>query len=240
MKQAHLAVGFILIMTSSWPALAAEANCGQPKPEWRACKTAADCTLIDDGCGMIRMATSKASAKDAQAFYTCHSKGSTCPQMSPEQKNPALIVKCEAYGVKFPNAKPPKLECMRLTDIVGMAINNDDLARIEAAITESGDVDMSLSHIHETPLTLAAMNSKVEQVRWLLGKGAKVNFRTTNGYTALMFAAMSRASDKKNVLETITLLLKSGADKTLRNGRGESAHDLAVQVKNQDVVKLLK
>lgn len=219
-------------------ALAADQTCGEMNRQWTACKSASDCTWVADGCGKKRIAANKLHAAAAEKFYSCQTKQEDCGNDYGGETN--TILKCEAYGVKFAGVKSPKPSCMGLSTVADFAINNNDRQKLEAVIAESRDVDMSLSHIHETPLSLASLNAKTEIVRWLLGKGAKVNFQTKNGYTSLMFAATSRSEDKKSTEETIKLLLASGADKNLRNSRGESALDQAKAAKNVIAVKLLQ
>lgn len=233
---------FVVAFLLSSTIYAKESDCGKWDSKWYACKTVEDCVVIADECGVKRIVIGKANASKAQKIYECKMKSASCPTSS-EKTIEIPIVKCEAYGVNFPgakNVKPVEKSCLRLSDIVGMAINNGDLPRIESAINEAKDVDMSLSHIHETPLTLAALNAKTDVVEYLLKKGAKINFQTANGYTALMFVAGNSYSNKTSAVETAKLLLKSGADKKLKNSRGETALDQAKLVKNSDLINLLK
>ena len=66
---------------------------------------------------------------------------------------------------------------------------------------------------------MAARNSNIdsslETVRLLLGKGANVNLADRNGWTALMLAAYNFAIYSDS--ETIGLLLENGADASLIN-----------------------
>lgn len=231
----------LLITSFLFPFIAGaiEKKCGQNNPDWHLCKSVEECVLATDGCGDKRVPVNKTSLAQAEKYYACSTHKEDCSSEHIEAPNNRFL-KCEAYGMHFPGAKPPKTSCVRLSDIVGMAIINEDRVRLTAAIAEAKDVDMPLSHIYETPLTLAALNSKVALVEWLVQKGAKVNFQTKNGYTALMFAATSPSGDKKAIRETISLLLKLGANKSLRNDRGESALDQAKLAKNSEAAELLK
>lgn len=177
-------------------------------------------------------------AKAIENFYTCRASKDKCEKVGGGEVS--KILKCDSYGLKHIKATRSKPSCVGLSTLADFAINNSDQKKLATIITESKDVDMSLSHIHETPLTLAALNARIEIVRWLLSEGAKVNFQTKNGYTPLMFAVTSRSENKKDVEETIKVLLAAGADKSLRNSRGESAMDLARTSKNDIAAKLLK
>jgi len=66
------------------------------------------------------------------------------------------------------------------------------------------------------------------------GEGLDIDVRDEYGYTALHLAA-----DRGNV-DTIELLLKHGADKTLKDTDGYSAVDLATIAQRPDIVALLE
>jgi len=235
-------MNLILILSLSSLLHAKDTACGKWDQKWYSCKTSDDCSIVADECGSKRIVVNKASVPDVEKYYTCRGRNAGCAANT-EKPEALPIVKCEAYRVHFPEAKNVKSAepvCIRLSDIVGMAIANSDVKRIESAIDEAKNVDMPLSHINETPLTLAALNAKTDVVEFLLKKKAKINFQTTNGYTALMFTAGNSYSDKKAAVETVKLLLKSGADKNLKNSRGETALNLAKLVKNSDLINLLK
>jgi len=58
-------------------------------------------------------------------------------------------------------------------------------------------------------------------VRWLLGKGAEVNAKTSDGATPLHKAA---AAGKLDITQ---ILVEAGADPALKTSRGETPGDLA-------------
>jgi uncharacterized protein len=60
-----------------------------------------------------------------------------------------------------------------------------------------------------TPVILAAGGGHYEVVRWLLEKGANVNHRDKNGWTALFLASLI------GYIPLVMLLLERGADRTL-------------------------
>lgn len=72
-----------------------------------------------------------------------------------------------------------------------------------------------------TPLHYAASAPEPEAVALLLERGAVVDALAPNGTTPMMMAAQYGTED------AATLLLKRGADARLRNGRGQTAADLA-------------
>ena len=73
-----------------------------------------------------------------------------------------------------------------------------------------------------TLLHLAAKKDKPELISYLLTLGIGINQKDNNGYTALHKAAMTT----KN-LKTLKLLIKKGADKSIKTEFGESVYDLA-------------
>ena len=111
---------------------------------------------------------------------------------------------------------------------------------LSASLKDAGNIDLPLSHIYETPLTLAAMNARPKLVKFLIAKGAAVNHQTSTRYTALMLAAMASTGDAKDRIETIKILLQHGAARSARNIYGETAEDAARNAKNFDILKLLQ
>lgn len=120
------------------------------------------------------------------------------------------------------------------------AIGMGDLKSFNTLLPQLKNVDEPFNPIGETPLTLAAYNDQYEMVDALLKKGAKVNYQTKNGYSALIFAAMVMRPPVENAIKTVRLLLAAGADKTLRNGDHDSAYDLALKRKQTELANLLK
>jgi hypothetical protein len=83
-----------------------------------------------------------------------------------------------------------------------------------------------------TALHVAAAMRRIDLVE-LLAPGASVDAQLANGITALHIAAMSGDVD------SITLLLKCGADKSLRDRTGQSALDWAQRNKHPAAAELL-
>jgi ankyrin repeat protein len=86
-----------------------------------------------------------------------------------------------------------------------------------------------------TPLMIAAFKNKPEMIKALVNFKAKVNLTSlSSGMTALHYAAKSNAS------ESITALLKAGANKKLKDKKGRSPLDIAKLVKAKSGILLLK
>jgi ankyrin repeat protein len=85
-----------------------------------------------------------------------------------------------------------------------------------------------------TPLHYAATGPNVEVVALLLGLGASIDGRAPNGNTPLMMAA--RFGDENSV----KLLVQRGANKTLRNDRNQTAADLATIADRPWLLPMLK
>lgn len=120
------------------------------------------------------------------------------------------------------------------------AITANHIAKVRTLIPLLKDIDQPFNDIRETPLTLSALNARYEITKLLLDNGAKVNQQTTNGYTALMFAALSRVDmHTDSALKTAKVLLAAGADKAVRNRDGKTARDFAIETGHTDIAKLL-
>ena len=84
-------------------------------------------------------------------------------------------------------------------------------------------------------LTLAAYYGFEDCVEVLLRHGAPVNAQSVSGQTPLMRAVGSRS------LPTVSLLLASGADRSLRTQSGLTALDIAVALgSDEDIINALK
>jgi len=84
-----------------------------------------------------------------------------------------------------------------------------------------------------TPLHYACSGPDNGVVAWLLAQGADLNARSPNGTTPLMMAA------RYGALDTADILLKAGADASLRNEQQLSAADFARAAGRDALIKRL-
>jgi ankyrin repeat protein len=93
-------------------------------------------------------------------------------------------------------------------------------------LLDSGAPMLAVSNNNESNLAInaAAAGRRNDVVRLLVERGCPPDARASDqGYTALHLAA-----NNGNV-ELVDFLLRAGADRTLKTGAGQTAHDLAVQ-----------
>jgi uncharacterized protein len=93
-------------------------------------------------------------------------------------------------------------------------------------LLDSGAPMLAVSNNNESnlPINAAAAGRRNDVVRLLVERGCPPDARASDqGYTALHLAA-----NNGNV-ELVEFLLHSGADRNLRTGAGQTAHDLAVK-----------
>lgn len=79
------------------------------------------------------------------------------------------------------------------------AIVKGDIETVKKFIEYGANVNETTDGV--TPLMLAARYNKVEIVKLLLEKGAKVGEKDERGYTAIMYAEMSKATDTLELLK---------------------------------------
>jgi cytohesin len=82
-------------------------------------------------------------------------------------------------------------------------------------------------------LIYAAEIGDAESVAKLIVKGAEVNSRSRNGFTALQCAV------KSNSIKTVAELLNCGADVTLKDHLGNSALHMAITIGSNEIAHLL-
>jgi len=90
-----------------------------------------------------------------------------------------------------------------------------------------------------TPLLEAVTHARLDAARMLIEHGADVNLGDSNSTTPLMAAAKT-SPDIQNPADFITLLLKHGAKRGLKDSRGRIAFQLAIESKNAAAVALLR
>ncbi len=106
------------------------------------------------------------------------------------------------------------------TNALNQASFGGHLSTVGLLIAKGADVNIRTEFNDYTPLLSAVDNGHIAVVKLLLERGAQVNARDFKGSTALHSAGMQ----KDNAL--IQLLLKYGADPSIRNAGGYSYKDL--------------
>ncbi|OYU79685.1 MAG: hypothetical protein CFE23_12865 [Flavobacterium sp. BFFFF1] len=93
--------------------------------------------------------------------------------------------------------------------------------------------DLNYNNGRGTALMAAVMNGNISIISKLLAQHANVDLTSADGKTALMYAVYF------NKNEAAKLLIKSGADKTLKDNEGKTALDMAQFNKNTELIILL-
>ena len=89
-----------------------------------------------------------------------------------------------------------------------------------------------------TALIKAASRGRLEVIKFLLNKRAKLNIANTSGNTAIM-EAIKTSNQYQTSVESVEWLLETGADVMLLNKEGMNCLMLAVQVGNFEIVEKL-
>ncbi|MEK6793436.1 MAG: ankyrin repeat domain-containing protein [Spirochaetota bacterium] len=162
--------------------------------------------------------------------------------------NPSLAA-LEFLAASGANLKEKTPE--RFTTLMYSAINND-IPTAQYLIRKGVEVD-ALNDDDRSALMYAAMNNNAEMVKMLLAEGADVNVRNTDLWTPLMYACATEkqvtatdaaakekaVSSVKNNLETISVILRSGADLQARNKQGGTALLYAAENANAAAVSMI-
>ena len=92
------------------------------------------------------------------------------------------------------------------------------------------------------PLSEAVVRSGANPqiVKRLLDGGANVNAQEANKATALIYAASNKQISAQTRQEIVKMLLDKGADKSIKDEKGKTALDWAKQMKNEDLLEILK
>src|SRR5260370_35869359 len=85
-----------------------------------------------------------------------------------------------------------------------------------------------------TPVQAALLTGQVEVARMLVTKGADVNFKQAEGFTALHEAAQLGSE------ELVELLVSAGAEVNAKGGDGRTPLDVAIKAKKLAVADLLR
>lgn len=100
-------------------------------------------------------------------------------------------------------------------------------------------VELALNDVNQrgnsgsTPLHVAAIRGRLDELEALLHAGATVDIRGENGNTALHEAALQGHA------AIVTALVRAGASVALKNADGQTARELALKTRHRDVVKTI-
>ncbi len=86
----------------------------------------------------------------------------------------------------------------------------------------------------QTPLMLSVNRYNTRVLEWLIQNNVDVNFKDMQGNTALMYAIAS------NRLDSVEFLLQNGAQTNISNKFHHTPLQLALRVKNKQIISLLK
>ncbi|MEE2743357.1 MAG: ankyrin repeat domain-containing protein [Bdellovibrionota bacterium] len=89
-----------------------------------------------------------------------------------------------------------------------------------------------LPEIKNGSILRAAKRATVETIRYLLEKGLNINFKDSNGNTALHHAVFGKRA------ENIKFLINNGADPGLKNKMGLNPKELAIKKKDETLTQL--
>lgn len=104
---------------------------------------------------------------------------------------------------------------------------------IGATTVPASATSIEFANYENTPLCSAIMKGDLDTVKKFVEYGSDVNEKS-NGLTPLMFAA------RYNKVEIIKYLVEKGADKELKDEKGNKALNYAEFSKSQDAVTCLK
>jgi ankyrin repeat protein len=102
-----------------------------------------------------------------------------------------------------------------------------------ASMAPPAKVGSELTSYGNTPLCAAILKGDLDTVKKFIEYGADIN-EVSNGMTPLMFAA------RYNKTAIVKLLLDKGADKSVKDEKGNTAIKYAELSNSQDVLTLLK
>jgi ankyrin repeat protein len=128
---------------------------------------------------------------------------------------------------------------------INLKNNNGQTALYIALVNDQADVALSLinngaslekiSSEDDSALLVATTTNTHQVMNLILNmKPSLVNQANKNGITPLMEAARFGSAD------TISILLKGGADKSAKNSEGKTALEIATKAQNTDGIKLLQ
>lgn len=125
------------------------------------------------------------------------------------------------------------LERYELTVRLHAAASRGDIKRVKEIFDNGAFISARNSTIGMNALMYACRNGHTEVAKFLIEKGAKIDFKDKAGQTALIHAITSKKID------TAKFLIEKGADINLVDSNGNNALIYAVEVGNIEFVKYL-
>jgi ankyrin repeat protein len=114
---------------------------------------------------------------------------------------------------------------------IDQAAAKGDLATVKRELQKGEDVNGA--HAGTSLLSLATKNGRLDMVKFLVDKGANLNYGSVNGTTPLMLAATN------GHLDVVKFLVDKGADVNAKDHKGGTPLMAAVCEGNLDMVKFL-
>jgi uncharacterized protein len=128
----------------------------------------------------------------------------------------AAVILALSWWVLNPLARPDEAADAHS---LKQAIDSGDVSQVREQVRRGADVNARADGT--TPLVRATIGGQLEMVQALLKLGADVDRTTVSGHTALSMAVSLERDD------VLPVLLKAGANPSLRNDLGLSAMDAA-------------
>lgn len=122
-----------------------------------------------------------------------------------------------------------------------IAVDKNNLAMVQL-LAEAGENVNASKYAGRTALIMAVErnNMTTDIINYLISKKANVNKSTVDGYTPLMAVANSSSYNNNSVrLEVAEILLKVGANPSLRSRDGKTALQYAIDKNNMEMINLL-
>jgi len=105
---------------------------------------------------------------------------------------------------------------------------------LEAAMLGQSTKLIKIIKDNDTAIMVAAENGSRNILKYIIKKGANVNYQNTKGETALIRAVMKGAKDN------VKILIENNADINLKDKNGNTAMDYAQKSNYNEIVKILK